>query len=291
MFTKFFEFMDRFGNKYAFLKDNFIWKNLRYYYWKVRALTYSNTAKPDENSTLFFTQNAEKINNIANILHDEQSKKEYLGIIKFRQTHNKNDFPSLAAGKKNQYFIDEVNLNKDEVFIDCGAYTGDTIDVFLKHCSDYKQIVAFEPDTKNFEKIKEKYGNNPKIKIINAGTYNKDGVVSFNNTAGALEGTIVDSDNQENHIKIQVKSIDNLNLEKVTFIKMDIEGAELNALKGAEKTILRDKPKLAISIYHSNEDMIDIAEYIYSIAPEYNFYVRHHMPFPYCVETVLYALP
>jgi len=90
-------------------------------------------------------------------------------------------------------------------------------------------------------------------------------------------------------MSIEVKSIDNLNLENVTFIKMDIEGAELNALKGAEKTLLRDKPKLAICIYHSNEDMICIAEYIHNLVPEYKLYVKQHFLFPSAASTVLYA--
>lgn len=70
---------------------------------------------------------------------------------------------------------------------------------------------------------------------------------------------------------------------------MDIENAELNALKGAVQTILRDKPKLAICIYHSNDDMLDIPEYIHSLVPEYKFYVRQHHILPW-LETVLYAV-
>jgi hypothetical protein len=127
--------------------------------------------------------------------------------------------------------------------------------------------------------------------LINAGAYDKDGVVNFSDAGTGENGTIIGQGGEDIvSIRIQVNAIDNLNLEKVTFIKMDIEGAELNALKGAEKTILRDKPKLAICIYHSNEDMVRIAEYIYSIMPEYNFYVRHHYTCPYLFETVLYAL-
>ena len=290
MFANFFEFMDKFGNKYAFLKNNFVWRNVKQYYWKIRELTLPNTSKIDENAVQFFAQNELRVNNIANFLADEQSKKEFLGLIKFRQTKNKNDFPTLAANKKNQYFIKEVILSKDEVFIDCGAYTGDTITEFLKHCPDFKQIIAFEPDENNFKQLQKKYNKNPKIQFHNAGTYNKDGVVNFDISFGALGGTIIESENQNNFISIQVKSIDNLKLENVTFIKMDIEGAELNALKGAEKTILRDKPKLVISIYHSNEDMLSIAEYIHNLFPEYKIYIRHHMPCPYWVETVLYAL-
>ena len=233
MISKFFKFMDGFGNKHTFLKNNFIWENVKYYYWKVRAVTYSNVPKPNEDNIRFFSQNESRVNFIANVFADEQSKKEYLGIIKFKQTGSKKDFPSIAENKKTQYFIKEVKLDENEVFIDCGAYIGDTIDAFLARCPEYKQIVAFEPDSKNFGKIKEKYGNNSKIKIIEAGAYNKDGTVSFNDSAGALGGTIIDDNKQENCIEIQVKSIDSLNLEKVSFIKMDVEGAELNALKCA----------------------------------------------------------
>jgi hypothetical protein len=71
---------------------------------------------------------------------------------------------------------------------------------------------------------------------------------------------------------------------------MDIEGAELNALKGAEKTIIKDKPKLAICIYHSNEDMIQIAEYIHNLIPAYKIYIRQYRLYPSAAETVLYAV-
>lgn len=82
---------------------------------------------------------------------------------------------------------------------------------------------------------------------------------------------------------------------------MDIEGAELNALKGAKETILRDKPKLAICLYHSDNDMLDIPEYIHSLVPEYKLYIRQHSESEqdnddirfgfFIIETVLYALP
>ena len=76
--------------------------------------------------------------------------------------------------------------------------------------------------------------------------------------------------------------------EKVSFIKMDIEGAELPALNGAEKIIQRHKPKLAVCVYHKREDLITIPQYIKSIVPEYKFYLRVH--FPYASELVLYGV-
>ena len=88
--------------------------------------------------------------------------------------------------------------------------------------------------------------------------------------------------------EIKVVTIDGIVKEKVTFIKMDIEGSELKALHGAEKTIMRDKPKLAISIYHKLEDILDIPAYIHHLVPEYKFYIRHYSL--NAAETILYAI-
>ena len=242
-----------------------------------------------QNNINFYANNADRINAIVNMLADEKSKKTYLAMIKFRQTRNKEDFP-FSNNNEIPYFTKEIvsRFSKDEVFIDCGAYNGDTIDDFLKYCSEYKQVIAFEPLSENVEEIKKKYVKNSKITLINAGVYDKDDVVNF--IGGGCGGRIFKTKNDEKNVKIQVKAIDNLNIESVTFIKMDVEGAELNALKGAEKTIIRDKPKLAICLYHSNEDMLSIAEYINKIVPEYKLYVAHYGPYPVFEGTVLYAI-
>lgn len=92
-------------------------------------------------------------------------------------------------------------------------------------------------------------------------------------------------------VSIPVTTIDNTidPCDRVTMIKMDIEGSELEALKGAMETILRDKPKLAISIYHKMEDMWEIPLYIKELVPEYRFYIRHHNSGGFA-ESVLYAV-
>jgi FkbM family methyltransferase len=234
----------------------------------------------------FFDRNAERVNAVAETLADEKSKKIYTGIIKYRQTRDKKDFPFYAV-KERQYFIKELTLGKNETYIDCGA-SGTSIDWFLRKCPKYKQIIAFEPDCRLFEILRKRFGNNPRIKLINAGVSDKNDKAAFSTHGDGTSHMIADG-NRDNLISsvIQTETIDGLDLERVSFIKMDIEGAELNALKGAEKTILRDKPKLAICIYHSLEDMIGIAEYIHKLVPEYKLYVRQY---DFVTETVLYAV-
>lgn len=95
---------------------------------------------------------------------------------------------------------------------------------------------------------------------------------------------------QEGNIRVKLDALDHiLKGEKVTFIKMDIEGAELKALQGSRNTIIEHRPKLAICVYHKPEDIIEIPLYIHEIAPEYKFYLRHHSK--EYTETVLYAVP
>jgi FkbM family methyltransferase len=230
----------------------------------------------------FYSQNANRVNAIVNILADKKSKKIYMGMIKFRQTCSMKDFPFHII-KESQYFIKELKLGSDEIFVDGGAFNGDTIDQYLKYCKKYKHIIAFEPDFENFKRLKEKYENNSSITLINAGLYDRIGEIEFHSGCQSVSKI---ADGGED--RIQVRTIDGLGLEKVTFIKMDIEGAELSALKGAKKTILRDRPKLAICIYHYDKDMIDIVEYIHNLVPQYHLYIRQYR---YSLwETVLYAV-
>ena len=100
-----------------------------------------------------------------------------------------------------------------------------------------------------------------------------------------LENDSADADDIES---VVVDSIDNqCAQDRVTFVKMDVEGAEMEALKGAVNVIKRDHPKLAICIYHKPEDLYEIPFWIHEMFPEYKLYLRHHM---YCIhETVIYA--
>jgi FkbM family methyltransferase len=325
MIEKFFGAVTRFGKKHKF-QNNIILKSLiPVYHWIQRLVTSDVNAASGENtlgSALtndFLAKNPERIEAVAKLLADEKSKATYLAMVKFRQTGKKRDFP-LKLYEKVQYFIKELPLGDGEVFVDCGAFTGDTVDQFIKRCPGYGRIVAFEPDPESFGKLKKKHGGNEKITLINAGAYEKEGEITFDAqgngyskfvgsaVSGNIDNAVVGADgnrpvsgNIDNVVgnrpiptsgitTIHVQSIDNLQLEKVSFIKMDVEGAEMDALRGARKTIVRDKPKLAICIYHSNEDMVRVAEYIHELVPEYKLYVRQHFLFPSAAETVVYAV-
>ena len=176
---------------------------------------------------------------------------------------------------------------ENEVLIDAGAYVGDDIERFIKFCNNsYKRIFAVEPSPAVFEKmcvVASKYKN---VVPVNKGVYSCTTKLPF---VAAGDSTSYIALNEATDSFIEVICIDDLaDSEDVTFIKMDIEGAELKALKGAENTIKRCKPKLAICVYHKSEDVLQIPCYILSLVPEYRLFIRHYSRNP--CETVLYAV-
>jgi FkbM family methyltransferase len=245
----------------------------------------------------YFKKNKNKIHIIASSLQDYESKKTYLSIIEyrkkefFRKLFQKKEKAPIYHGIENQYFINDFfKYGEDEIFVDCGAYTGDSIEVFSKVVPNFRKIIALEPDPNNFRQLQENYKGAEKIFLINAGVHEKNDSLNFlSNEWGCCSS--LSKNNTGKTITIKVLSLDTIEevkKTKISFIKMDIEGVELEALKGARETIKRDNPRLAICLYHYNRHFIEIPEYIRSIVPEYKFWIRHHSK-EYPHETVLYA--
>ena len=195
-----------------------------------------------------------------------------------------------------QYFDTNIiipRLSKKEVFVDAGALDAQISIDFANHCGgSYDKIFAFEPNLELIPVCEEKTKAIKDITIYPYGLWNDDVELSFNTSNIDAVGHVVDGPNEDaqNTLKIQAVKLDNVidKEENVTFIKMDIEGAELNALKGAEQTILRCRPKLAISVYHKQEDIWEIPSYILSLHNDYTFYLRVYSF--YGTEIVLYAV-
>lgn len=203
-----------------------------------------------------------------------------------------NIYEGVCVDEENQYFDPLVKLEDNEIFLDCGGFDGSTSKIFAENVRGvYKHIHILEPDQNNFDYIQ----NN--LKLTNVTCYKLGASVreeELTFVMGSGGGShLVNEGNGFNTVKINVNSIDNIfasySVEDLpTFIKMDIEGAELSALMGAKNVITKKKPKLAISVYHKNEDIIDIISYVKKLVPEYKIYLRHYTS---CVtETIMYAV-
>lgn len=200
----------------------------------------------------------------------------------------------------NQYFSFPELYKKGTAFVDAGCLDGGDSIRFAEWCGgEFSEILAFEPNFNAYLQC------NAKMEAANIGTFRL-----FNKGLGSITKTVSfsNSSNGSSHIAnfAQIKQslellrveddlsqVEIIPLDTVTkdltvgFIKMDIEGAELDALYGAQETILRDKPFLAICAYHRQGDVIAIMDFLHKLVPEYRFWLRHYAPF--ATETVLYA--
>lgn len=252
-----------------------------------------NRKTPNEStlkSRAFFEENKSSVHEVMNILADKKSRDVYKNVIAFRagKAPIKRGFYSLW----DQYFCEDIILLQDgEVFVDGGAYVGDTIDKLLaevkRQNAGIRRIVAFEPGDHNYALLRKRYaGGGTEVITMKKGLADEEKTLCFLNRGSS---SAIVKEGSPGSIKIPVTAIDLVEeCRDATFIKMDIEGAELSALYGAKETILRNRPKLGICIYHSDADMIRIAEYIHSLVPEYKLYIRHHTRRNH--ETVLYAV-
>ena len=194
-----------------------------------------------------------------------------------------------------QYYPkDLIHFSTHEVMVELGSNNGDTLVTFLSHCPQFQRVYCFEPDPncipllEHIKDSRQEYSN--KILIEQNGAWSRSTTLSFaldgNVTAG--NGHIITGPLEVARL-IEVVAVDNAVLEPITYMKMDTEGCELEALHGAERQILQNKPNLAICVYHKMDDFIEIWSYLKKLNPDYQFYLRHHNQFS-GTETVLYAI-
>ena len=238
----------------------------------------------------YFESKRSELITLREILTDDLSK---VTLDKFLEGIVTNSCECYSAiHSSSQYFPDIVMqmLGKNEIFVDVGAYIGDSVQEFIDAtCDCYKKIIAFEPDPYNFEKAKSTI-RDERIEWYSKGVGDKNETLYFQNETGELdEGAHVVTDENRATSKIEIVSLDDFLKEKVTYIKMDIEGMELSAIKGAGNLISNQKPKLAISVYHRTEDIVEIPRLILQLNSEYKLYLRHFWE-NNSTDTVLFAL-
>lgn len=187
-----------------------------------------------------------------------------------------------------QYFdLPWLTHCNDEVFVDCGAADGKTSLLFSNWCNGiYDYVYAFEPNKQFMDPLKKIF-QSLRGEIIEKGTWSSEGTLGFDEN-GQGSKLIKNSDSEES-LQVEVTTIDKaLDGKKATFIKLDVEGAEAETIMGAENTIKRYKPKMAVCIYHKKEDPWVLPSLLLKYNQDYRFCVRHY--FYDDRETVLYAI-
>lgn len=210
-----------------------------------------------------------------NKLNDYTSKKVLYAILNNWLNY---DFKNLTEIMDNRFFnyfdLDLIPFSHDEVIVDLGCYTGDTIIDYFKTYGliGYKKIYCFDIFEYVLNKAKNNLKNFKNIEFIKKAICNHKGKVS-------LFSNQFDSSNRITYVGdhlIDSNTLDNEITEKITMIKMDIEGSEYEALLGSKEHIKNDKPKLLISIYHGFDDVWRIIKLIDSFNSDYKYYLRYY---------------
>jgi FkbM family methyltransferase len=258
-------------------------------FWKYSEifLPYYSLEKP---SQIFLQKN--RIFQCLNLWGDIKSSEEYVSHLKWRMSLDYKALP--IPDTKNHYFPTELfALNENEVFVDCGAFDGDTLqDFYIRQGGHFKKFFAIEPDPINFDLLQKRINTYPqdvreKIKPLSAIVNSEKKTVII--SATGLQSSSINNEDQEG---FEIESIvldELLKDEKVSFIKMDIEGGERAALNGAINTIREQNPILAISVYHKSSDLWELPLFLESLSDKYIFYLRSHRNESW--DVVCYAVP
>lgn len=220
----------------------------------------------------YYEKHIEEFKEIFSLLADETSKNTLKSIIDYKLS-GRIDYLSCCQMPEDEAYSSFLNLTDSETYLDLGAYRGDTVQSFCSVVKDYKEIIAVEPDKKTYLKLCENTKDIKNIRNINAFISDSQGNATFNSNGSRGTGA------KGKETAVDVISVDSLAL-KPTFIKMDIEGAEGKAIKGATETIKRYKPKMQIAAYHKSGDLIDIPKAILSLRNDYKVYLRHNPCLP-----------
>lgn len=222
----------------------------------------------------FVQENAERLKRIYNLLADDTSKKVFENAVRYKLT---GDIKYLfeCETPPEEVYQNLLKLGSGETYFDLGAYRGDTVAEFLSFVSGYKKIVAVEPDFKTYNKLCTATENLKDILNINACISDVLGDTTFN-----MNGSRGSSIGYGEKV-IKSVTVDALS-EKFTptYLKMDIEGAELSALKGAKNTVTQFKPKMQIATYHRSEDLFLLPETVLDFRKDYTIYLRHFPSLP-----------
>ena len=220
---------------------------------------------------------------IAGTIEDEESLLEWCDQYEFREKPDY-DLQRPPSDIKDIYFPGFIKRRDDEHYADCGAADGDTIKEFLKRWPQWGSITAFEPDRKNWEKLYAAFDNTPSIYGRLAAVTDVPGLRSF------VESGDYSSHLGEGQWKTACVRLDDEGWHNPpTYIKMDIEGAELEALWGARRILKEHSPVLAICAYHTSDHLWQIPLLIHAIQPDYQLFFRRYAEGAF--ELVWYAVP
>lgn len=205
-------------------------------------------------------------------LADDASRKTFAATLNYKLS-GKVDYIFACDTAREDDLRQLFTFGENEVYMDLGAYNGDTVQEFLNLVDGkYQHIIAVEPDRKNCKKLNAMAENLGEITVHQCGVWNEAGELGFSDSGGR-QSTFLAVQKKT----VPVNSIDNLSAGlPVSYIKMDVEGAEVQALNGGEAVIKNHAPKMFVAAYHYDVDLFRLPLMIWKLVPEYRIFFRKH---------------
>jgi FkbM family methyltransferase len=242
----------------------------------------------------FVLRNYERLATVRDsYLEDARSRQVFNALLMAMLTGS--TAPCRAVMEKDMYFcLPEFSGNFDEAFVDAGAFVGDTVERFVwENLGTFRQIHAFEPGLRQFramerrvQRLSAEWAFDPSsVSLVRAGLSDREGrmACTFVNDAPLRHG-LSDLASPHSAEDKEDTTADVLTLDAylagraVSFLKADVEGMEMEFLRGAAQTIRKCRPKMALCVYHYPSHLYEVAEYVRNLVPEYRFALRQHAP-------------
>lgn len=222
----------------------------------------------------FYNKNYSSIIAAYESLSDEESRATFCSVINYKLFGKLEYLESCFASRDELYSV--LPCAKIENIVDAGAYNGDTLAEAKLYFPRLKNAIAIEPDKKNFKKL-GKYieaESTFSIKAVNAAAWCENAVGTFSDSGNRNSTLIATASFEHKETDVMLSSIDGLVSNRIDYIKYDVEGAELEAIKGADKVILANRPSMLISAYHRSRDIFFLVNYLREKYPFYKIYMR-----------------
>ena len=226
-------------------------------------------------------QNRAKYEWLEKRLADEESRATLEKLINFRLNWDLADMEGFSLRLDQQYFEPFMELASTSVFVDGGGFDGQTSRTYAQRAPSHRRIYCFEPESGAMQVAKAKLADLRTLTYVQKGLFSRNGTARFNSNASSASGLSAEGDTE-----IEIVKLDDEVEESVDYIKLDLEGAECDALDGAQEHIAQDHPKLAVCVYHDQRDFWRVPERILAIDEGYEIYLRHYTEGP--LETVMY---
>ncbi|MBE6596974.1 MAG: FkbM family methyltransferase [Ruminococcaceae bacterium] len=226
----------------------------------------------------FYNKNAEKFNNVYEMLEDNESKNIFENVVNYKLT-GRIDFLEETLSSKEEVYGALLSSENIRSYADLGAYNGDTVRELSEYAPQLERVLALEPDRRNFKKLSLYAEGESRfsVRAENLAAWSRAETLLFD--GGGNRNSNVSAGKKT--VEVSAAALDDLLAgESVDYIKYDVEGSEREAIEGSARTIRELSPKLLVSVYHRSEDLFELPLKLREMNEKYRFYLRRYRYIP-----------